>query len=193
MKGRAMGLAAVISAALLCGPHAEAAGPAASPLNMMLEEGFASAGRMVKESRVEAKGKPQVPYQVHELFSTPMSRILTDPTTCANRFSQVNGREPLATCDVAVDGILEGEVAVNSVWPFYTSKEEWLDLSSAPGASCGGGVRIDVRLRGAIQVYASLIPYRSDYPKEVFQECFESVLTRLAAKERMIYFRVIRR
>ncbi|MBI5882110.1 MAG: hypothetical protein HZB91_03280 [Elusimicrobia bacterium] len=180
-------------AALTCGPLAQDAERAASKPDMTLSEGFASAWQMVKESRSAAKGSPQVPYQVQELFSTPMKTIFADMKTCSNRFSQTNGNEPLATCDVAIEGIPDGIVDVEYMLPYYMPRERRMDLSSSPSISCGGGIRGDAHLQGGIQVFVDLAPWRSDYSKEIFQECFESVLTRLAAQERMLYFKVIRR
>ncbi|MDO8756381.1 MAG: hypothetical protein Q7J64_00050, partial [Elusimicrobiota bacterium] len=54
--------------------------------------------------------------------------------------------------------------------------------------ACTGGIRGDAGLTSRLQLFVSLAPVRFDYPKALFQECFESVIAKLSAKDRVLYF-----
>lgn len=118
-----------------------------------------------------------------------MDKILR-PDSCDGSFVQVNGHEPLATCDIALG--YNGVIQPKAVWPVPLSSE--LDYKVGPdqSISCTGGFRGDAGLYGKTQVFVSLTPYRTDYAKEDFSACYKKVITGLSAKDRVLYFDVVR-
>lgn len=138
---------------------------------------------------VPAVAAPQ-PTLIKESFNLRVDKIL-QPDSCAGSFEQVNGHEPLATCDIELG--YDGVIAAKAVWPMLLSTE--LDYKVGPdqSISCTGGFRGDAGLYGKTQVFVSLSPFRTDYAKEDFSACYKKVITGLSAKDRVLYFDVVRR
>lgn len=131
-----------------------------------------------------------VPVSVRESYAVKLSELL-NPKSCSGNFVQVNGNEPLATCDINIgfDGVVEPKHAL----PWVFDRDVTFDMGQDQSIRCEGGFRGDAGLRGKLQVYVSLSAWRADYPKEVFNACYEKVITGLMAKDRVLYFDVIRR
>ncbi|MCX5792580.1 MAG: hypothetical protein NTY45_10285 [Elusimicrobia bacterium] len=129
------------------------------------------------------------PALIKESFNLRVDKIL-QPDSCAGSFVQVNGHEPLATCDIELgyDGVIDSK----AVWPMLLSTELEYQVGPDQSISCTGGFRRDAGLYGKTQVFVSLTPVRTDYPKEYFSACYKKVITGLSAKNRALYFDVVR-
>lgn len=62
------------------------------------------------------------------------------------------------------------------------------EIGAGSKVGCTGGIRGDAGLTGRFQIFVNLSPFSLDYSKAQFQECFESVISKLQAKDRVIYF-----
>lgn len=112
-------------------------------------------------------------------------KMLLGRQKCSSEFQQVNGSEPLATCavDIDVPGVIYPVVIVPAMNGEFDS-EIGTDVKTA----CTGGIRRDAGLTSRLQVFVALAPTRFDYSKAQFQECFASVIAKLSAKDRILYF-----
>lgn len=122
------------------------------------------------------------------LYKASLKGLLAKQT-CSSQFQQVNGREPLATC--AVDAGLPGVIKPVAILPFGLHGEFDSEIGAGSKAGCTGGIRGDAGQAGHFQIFAGLSPWSLDYSKAQFQECFESVIAKLQAKDRVMYFEVV--
>lgn len=156
----------------------------------LIETSFAEASARIVEMKALAKeatpkkdGMAIVDKRIRYKASLKM---LLGRQKCSSQFEQVNGREPLALC--AVDAGVPGVVKPITILPFGLHGEFDSEIGTDVKVGCTGGIRGDAGLTSQFQVFVALTPPSFDYSKAQFQECFESVIAKLSAKDRVMYF-----
>ncbi|MEK7857878.1 MAG: hypothetical protein AAB320_01940 [Elusimicrobiota bacterium] len=155
-----------------------------------LGEAFGSVQETVQAGKTRLKATRAAPVIIAErgVYKASLTTLLAKQK-CSSQFEQVNGREPLATC--AVDAGAPGMIKPVAILPFGLHGEFDSEIGAGSKVGCTGGIRADAGLAGQFQIFVGLSPYSLDYSKEQFQQCFESVISKLQAKDRVMYFEAV--
>lgn len=157
----------------------------------LIDEAFAAASARVAEMKAAvhqnaAKKDDGMSVIGKNIRYKASLQMLLGRQKCSSEFQQVNGHEPLATCDVEIG--VPGVITPVAILPFGIDGEFDSEIGTDTKVACTGGIRADAGLTGQFQLFVALAPVRFDYSKPQFQECFESVIAKLTAKDRLLYF-----